>query len=145
MTALAAGDGGSGVLQKLRAAMQQDHPVIRYWGATGCTIQGKAAATAGNQLKKLLEDPSPSVRVAAAEALYVIGDKQTGFPSVTRIGWRRLALLEKSAVVPWNSPTSIETETALFDECLQPFESNDVGVRKSFIHCNHAFSTQDAM
>ena len=29
--------------------------------------------------EKLLEDPSPSVRVAAAEALYVLGDKKTGF------------------------------------------------------------------
>jgi hypothetical protein len=77
--ALAAGDGGSGVLQKLRAAMKHDHPVMRYWGATGCTIQGEAAAAAMSQLKKLLEDPSPSVCVAADEALYVLGDKQTGF------------------------------------------------------------------
>jgi hypothetical protein len=77
--ALAAGDGGSGVLQKLRAAMKHDHPVMRYWGATGCTIQGEAAAAAMSQLKRLLKDPSPSVRVAAAEALYVLGDEQTGF------------------------------------------------------------------
>jgi hypothetical protein len=78
-TALAAGDGGSGILQKLSAAMKHDHPVVRYWGATGCTIQGEAAAAAMSQLKKLLQDPSPSVRVAAAEALYVLGDKKTGF------------------------------------------------------------------
>ena len=83
--ALAAGDGGSGVLQQLRAAMKHDHPVIRYWGATGCTIQGESASSAGNQLRKLLEDPSPSVRVAAAEALYVIGDKQTGFDGLIDI------------------------------------------------------------
>jgi hypothetical protein len=84
-TALAAGDGGSGVLQKLRAAMKHDHPVMRYWGATGCTIQGEAAAAAMSQLKKLLEDPSPSVRVAAAEALYVLGDKKTGFDGLIDI------------------------------------------------------------
>ncbi len=84
-TALAAGDGGSGVLQKLRAAMQHDHPVMRYWGATGCTIQGQSAAAATAQLKKLLKDPSPSVQVAAAEALYVLGDKETGFDGLIDI------------------------------------------------------------
>jgi hypothetical protein len=56
--ALAAGNGGSGILQKLSAAMEHDHPVMRYWGATGCTIQGEAAAAATSRLKKLLEDPS---------------------------------------------------------------------------------------
>ena len=75
--ALKAGNGGS--LQELSAALSHEHPVIRYWGATGCTIQAKSAASAKDQLKKLLNDSSPSVRVAAAEALYVIGDKQSGF------------------------------------------------------------------
>ncbi len=84
-TALAAGDGGTGVLQKLRVAMEHDHPVMRYWGATGCAIQGETVAAAMSQLKKLLEDPSPSVRVAAAEALYVLGDKKAGFDGLIDI------------------------------------------------------------
>jgi len=83
--ALAAGDGGTGVLEKLTAAMQHEHPVIRYWGATGCTIQGDVAAAAASQLRKLLEDASPSVRVAAAEALYAIGDKQEGFDGLLEV------------------------------------------------------------
>jgi hypothetical protein len=78
-TALAAGDGGKDILQTLRTAMQHDHPVLRYWGATGCTIQGTANDSTRSQLKKLLQDASPSVRVAAAEALYVAGEKQEGF------------------------------------------------------------------
>jgi hypothetical protein len=65
--------------------MKHDHPVMRYWGATGCTIQGEAAAPARSQLRKLLEDPSPSVRVAAAEALCVLGDKKTGFDGLIDI------------------------------------------------------------
>jgi N-sulfoglucosamine sulfohydrolase len=76
--ALAAGDGGNGILQKLSAAMKHDHPVMRYWGAVGCTIQREAPSAPMSLLKELLEDPSPSVRVAAAEALYVLGDKKTG-------------------------------------------------------------------
>jgi HEAT repeat protein len=65
--------------------MQHQHPVMRYWGATGCTIQGEATAAAMSQLKKLLDDPSPAVRVAAAEALYVLGEKKTGFDGLIDI------------------------------------------------------------
>ena len=84
-TALAVGDGGNGIGDKLLAAMQHEHPVIRYWGATGCTIQGKADATITDQLKKLLNDQSPSVRVAASEALYVLGEKTVGFDGLIDI------------------------------------------------------------
>lgn len=84
-TALAAGDGRDGILEKLNAAMTHDSPVMRYWGATGCTIQGAEAAPAIGQLKKLMKDPSPSVRVAAVEALYVLGDKKTGFDGLIDI------------------------------------------------------------
>jgi arylsulfatase A-like enzyme len=77
-TALAAGDAADGVLQQLRVAMQHAHPVMRYWGATGCTILRKADATTKNRLWELRQDPAPSVRLAAAEALWVLGDKQRG-------------------------------------------------------------------
>jgi hypothetical protein len=83
--ARAAGDGGDGIVQELRAAMNHGHPVMRYWGATGCTIQGKAAAAAMNDLKDLLKDPSPTVRLAAAEAVFVLGDKQRGFDGLVEI------------------------------------------------------------
>lgn len=83
--ALAAGDGGRGIVQKLQAAMKHAHPVMRYWGATGCTIQGDRTASAKNQLEDLLTDPVPSVRLAAAEALYVQGDKQAGFNALISI------------------------------------------------------------
>lgn len=83
--ALTAGDGGDQALSKLRAAMNHEHPVVRYWGATGCTINANDAGKAQGQLKKLLNDPSPSVRVAAAEALYVTGDKKTGFQALLDI------------------------------------------------------------
>lgn len=84
-TALAAGNGGSEGLQELNAAIRHNHPVIRYWGATGYTIQGEAEAETLSQLEKLLDDPWLSVRLAAAEALYVLGDKQTGFDALLSI------------------------------------------------------------
>ena len=84
-TALVAGDGGRGVAEKLLAAMQHDHPVLRYWGATGCTIQGEVSSSAMTQLRKLQQDPVPAVRVVAAEALYVLGDRQAGFDGLVSI------------------------------------------------------------
>ena len=83
--ALAAGAGAPDTLPQLLAAMKHHHPVMRYWGAIGCTIQGEAAASGQDQLKKLLKDPSPSVRVAAAEALYATGAKQAGFDGLLEI------------------------------------------------------------
>lgn len=78
-------DQGDGVLKTLRAAMKHDHPVIRYWGATGCTIAGEHAANAEKLLSRLLTDSSPSVRVAAAEALYAIGEKEAGLKGLIQI------------------------------------------------------------
>lgn len=84
-TALAAGDGGNAAAQALQSAMEHEHPVMRYWGATGCTIQGKVAPEFKKLLGSLLEDSSPAVRVAAAEALFVTGDQQTGFEGLLQI------------------------------------------------------------
>jgi hypothetical protein len=75
--ALTAGMGNQNNLGKLQSAMNHDHPVIRYWGALGCTILGKPAAVAVESLKKLLNDPVPAVRLTAAEALAVQGHTET--------------------------------------------------------------------
>ncbi|WP_420146834.1 sulfatase-like hydrolase/transferase [Spirosoma sp.] len=48
-------------------------PVVRYWAATGCTVLKPASAKAS--LQKLLSDPEAAVRIAAAEALYQLGEK----------------------------------------------------------------------
>lgn len=47
---------------------------VRFWAATGILIRGPEAVGAGREaLRRLLDDASPSVRVAAAEALAVHG------------------------------------------------------------------------
>lgn len=50
-------------------------PVVRYWAATGCTILSDHAASSRQPLRKLLQDREISVRIAAAEALYTLGEK----------------------------------------------------------------------
>lgn len=63
-------------LNKIIKKLNNKEPVVRYWAATGCTILGEKAAPAKDALKKMLHDPEISVRIAAAEALYLLGEKQ---------------------------------------------------------------------
>jgi hypothetical protein len=83
--ALLAGDGDSGSLPELEKALGHAHPVMRYWAAVGCTIRGEQAASAKEGLAALLTDSSESVRLAASEAIYALGDTKTGFQSIVSI------------------------------------------------------------
>jgi N-sulfoglucosamine sulfohydrolase len=60
-------------LPALINAMNDGDPIARYWGATGCAILGDRADQAADQLSSLLSDSHPTVRMAAACALYEIG------------------------------------------------------------------------
>jgi hypothetical protein len=63
------------VLPELKKRLTDKDPVVRYWAAAGCTILWKDAMSAKATLSKLLNDPEVSVRVAAAEALYLLSEK----------------------------------------------------------------------
>ena len=52
-------------------ALSHTHPVMRYWGVMGLEI--RTDASEHDTLVKLLDDESPSVRIAAAEALAAYG------------------------------------------------------------------------
>ncbi len=68
-------------LARLRAMLKHRNPVMRYWAATGLVILGDRAALAQTDLAGLASsDPSPAVRVAAAEALCRSGGLQDGLP-----------------------------------------------------------------
>ncbi len=84
-TALLAGDASKKSVRKLRAALKHEHPVVRYWGAIGCTVRGKAAKPAAKDLQKLLNDPVPVVQIAAAEAVTRQGNRDAGLKALTRI------------------------------------------------------------
>jgi uncharacterized sulfatase len=56
------------------AALGDTNAIVRYWGATGLLIRKTDGVTAGRDaLVKALGDESPSVRVAAADALAQFG------------------------------------------------------------------------
>ncbi len=54
---------------ELRSAMDDPHPVVRYWGALGGLILNERAAPLKPKLRELLKDDFADVRVVAAEAL----------------------------------------------------------------------------
>ena len=57
---------------------------VRWWGATGLAALGKNAAPAAAALRKTLTDDSPSVRIAAAEAVGNLGDYAAALPVLTQ-------------------------------------------------------------
>ena len=61
-------------LPELLTAMDDPHPVVRYWAATGCLVLKDKAAPAKRKLLALLDDPAADVRVVAAEALSHLGE-----------------------------------------------------------------------
>ncbi len=72
-------------LPKLLAACEDQHPVIRYWGATGCLILQEKASQAKKKLRKLLDDEWDDVRVVAAEALSYLGETELALDTMKSI------------------------------------------------------------
>ena len=60
-----------------RAGLNDPEPGVRYWAALGLLMRGERAVTAAaDALRRALKDESPSVRVAAAEALGRFGARR---------------------------------------------------------------------
>lgn len=67
-------------LPALRAASRHRAGAMRYWAATGLLILGAAATPARADLRALLADPEPQVRIVAAEALAGLGEADRAVP-----------------------------------------------------------------
>jgi len=57
-----------------REAARDSIPVVRYWGAMGLLMLGKAGAEAATDLSALIDDGAPQVAIVAAEALARLGE-----------------------------------------------------------------------
>jgi uncharacterized sulfatase len=67
---------GRNATEQLVSWLQDQDSAVRYWAALGFLIRGESAVSrAGAPLRLALQDHSPSVRIAAAEALGRFGDK----------------------------------------------------------------------
>ena len=76
----AAGRGGPAVFELLK----DSDGAVRFWGALGCVAMGEKARPAQEALLKALGDASPSVQVAAADALARLGRLEEALPALTR-------------------------------------------------------------
>ena len=55
---------------KLKGALSDSDSGVRYWAVLGLIMRGADAVNAAHdELEKMLDDPSPDVRIASAEAL----------------------------------------------------------------------------
>lgn len=67
------------------AALDDPHPVIRYWAATGCLILQDKAASAKDALRARLADDWADVRLVAAEAIAFSGEKEEAVKTVAEV------------------------------------------------------------
>ncbi len=72
-------------LPELRRALEDPHPIIRYWAATGCLILGARAAPAKADLQARLGDEWADVRTVAAEALGYHGEAGAALATLATI------------------------------------------------------------
>ena len=61
-----------------RKELTSKDPLARYWAATGCLILGEAATPAKDSLINLISDKHSAIRVAAAQALFNLGEQRLG-------------------------------------------------------------------
>jgi N-sulfoglucosamine sulfohydrolase len=81
----AASDRNPAHLPAFIAALDDPHPVVRYWAATGCLILAGKAAPAKAKLRALLTDEWPDVRVVAAESLAHLGEKDAAVKAIAAV------------------------------------------------------------
>ena len=67
------------------AALDDPHPILRYWSATGCLILEKKAAAAKEKLRQRLADEWPDVRVVAAEAIAHLGEREAAVATISAV------------------------------------------------------------
>jgi N-sulfoglucosamine sulfohydrolase len=62
-------------LDEIIKRLGHEDPAVRYWAAVGCVVLKEQSDRAADTLHKLLSDPEIAVRIAAAQALYLLGAK----------------------------------------------------------------------
>jgi uncharacterized sulfatase len=69
-----------GAQPELKALLGDEDSAVRWWAATGLVALGKGASPARDALVQALQDASPIVRVAAADALCNLGRTDAAMP-----------------------------------------------------------------
>lgn len=80
-----ASDRNAANLPTLLAALDDPHPVVRYWGATGCLILQDRSAAAKEKLRQRLSDDWLDIRVVAAEAIAYLGEQEAAIATIADV------------------------------------------------------------
>lgn len=64
------------VIDEIITRLDDDKPEVRYWSLVGCVILNEEAKAAKNKIESMTKDEEVAVRIAAAEVLYKMGEKQ---------------------------------------------------------------------
>lgn len=67
------------------AALEDPHPVIRYWATTGCLILAGKAEPAKTKLRALLDEDWADVRVVAAEAIAHLSEAEAAVRTIGEV------------------------------------------------------------
>ena len=68
---------GTGDEQRLVRLLSASDPAVRYWGVIGFAVRGREATQRHfSELRRLLDDPNPSVQIAAAELVGQYGNAE---------------------------------------------------------------------
>lgn len=65
-----------GLLRDIADRLNDTNPAVRYWAVVGCVINSTDAMEYKAQLADLIQDTEVAVRIAAAEALYNLDEKE---------------------------------------------------------------------
>jgi arylsulfatase A-like enzyme len=113
-SALAAAEGRRENLDLILEMLKDTHPAVRYWGATGCVILREGAMEMKELLTGLLDDPYVTVRIAACEALYKLGEQRIAINVLGEILENDFnVLLEKEKAIEGYAPEVFELTHAL--------------------------------
>jgi len=80
-----ASDGEPRNLPSLVTSLDDPHPIVRYWAATGCLILKNNASPAKAKLTERLKDDWADVRVIAAEAIGQLGEPEAAIGTITAV------------------------------------------------------------
>ena len=83
-TAEIASEGDPAHLNLLIERLSDDDSAVRYWAAIGCRVLRDRATAAKDALLKQLDDQYADVRIAAAEALFYIGETESALNLLIR-------------------------------------------------------------
>jgi HEAT repeat protein len=120
MAAAAVGECGPQAVPALVEMLKNKDALIRYWAAKGLGKIGPEARSAAPALTEALGDPSESVQINAAYALWAIGEKAKGMAALIKCAkaksaGARLAVMNFLSLIGPEAKEAIEAIKAAAD------------------------------